>query len=225
MLTGCGGPSGSVDGVTTNAPANLTSDFVNINLQTGVVRSAVTDPGAASTTLGLVKTPRGYVSVAPITKGQWLTLMGTAPWHDLTGVPAEVVGNAAADVDDHPVCNLSSDDAKAFVRALTAKSGLTMALPSDSLLTAIGEDALANAKDRCLIWETAGKAVNQGMESVTARGAVNGIYDPIGNVRMWSQDGDLVGASWLDGYVKSVRRRPDEGVRHPLAGMRVVIVN
>ena len=221
-LVGCTAQS-STEGDTTNIANNLVSQYVSIDLKSGVVRSATTNSGPGEEAISLGKLPDGsYIGIYPVTKGQWKTVMGTAPWRDLSGEPQEIVGNAAEDNNRQPACNLSRDDALAFSQKVASMTGMKVVLPAYETLRSMGQLALSQAPETCAVWETA-VSVNRGFEDVDARQAFAGVAGPIGNVRTWDQDGTLVGASWLDGNISLVSRRFDEGVRHPLAGARIAI--
>jgi hypothetical protein len=169
-----------------------------------------------------------YVGVHPVTKEQWVALMGSAPW---MSVPADVV--PSSDAVGVPAYNLSQIDGLAVASALAGRSGYqVIVLPGAAWRAEVGVSEYPWGTDTASSTVSAyAVTADTGAEGPQPTGrhraTAAGLRDLIGNIRQWTAEGTLVGGSWHDGIRqcgRSVEMRtvpPDE--RHPLCGVRLAV--
>ncbi len=130
-----------------------------------------------------------YMGVTEVTQAQWKAMMGTTPW----------AGRHTQDGADNAASNISWNDATAFCKKMSARTGKAIRLPTEAQweyacrahsTTAyhFGEDA--GQLDR-YAWH-AGNAWNKGEKYAHAVGRKQpndwGLYDMHGNAWEWCRD-------------------------------------
>ena len=229
ILGGCGG--GGSSGTTTFQPSIGDGTWLVVDLVDGRSTAVVDDPGIGSpTTLVLIRLDgTTYLGVTEISKGQWSTLMGTAPWSELT---SDLLGDGASGDPGRPANNISLDQAQAFATALAQLTNLGMSLPTAAQYQeAVGSGPFpwGSATDPATVAAYASvtetSATVGHLRAVGTATASNGMYDLIGNVREWTTAGTAFGGSSFDS-LDSIRTTPlvatvDPSTSHPLYGLRI----
>ncbi len=240
FITGCGGGSSSTS---TNTPSPFSGTYLTVSLSSGVYspsstrslatpslvgtsRTALTDP---PDTITFQRLSNGsYLAITEITRYQWTLVMGTTPW---SIVPSSLQGTAT---DSRlPANNLSRDDAVSFASAVAARCSLAVRVPAmvdyQAAYGGAGHDFPWTSGVAGVAYSTVRESNSSGPTAVSTYDEVRGFYDLIGNVREWTTGGQLVGGGWLDNLNVSGLNKPmltvDPDVRHPLAGLRLIVRN
>jgi len=229
VLAACGG--GGSSGTTTYQPSIGSGGWLVISLVDGSATAVIADPGIGSSTTLVLKRLDGtsFLGVTEVSKGQWSTLMGSAPWSDLTSA---MLGDGASTDPARPANNISLVSAQAFVTALAARTSLGTSLPTvGQYQEAVGSGPFpwGAASDPATVSAYASvtdtSATVGHLRAVGTATASNGFYDLIGNVREWTAAGSAYGGSSFDS-LDSIRNAPlvdtvDPTISHPLYGLRV----
>jgi len=229
-VTSCGG-GGTNSASTTFSPSISNGQYIIVDLNSGATTVSVTNPGiGTATTLVLARLDTNtFLGVTEISKGQWTTVMGTAPWADIS---AQILGDGASEDPSRPANNISFDQAQSFIVTISTRTHLGAALPT----VAQYQEAIGTGP---WPWGTATDAATVGpyasvmdtnatvgkLRAVGTATPANGFYDIIGNVREWTTTGTAFGGSSLDS-LDSIRASPEiqtvgPTVSHPLYGLRV----
>lgn len=238
VMAGCGGGSSSSS---TNTPSPFSATYLTVSLTTGVYSPSTTS-SATGTGTGTAKTliapsdtivfrrlaNGSYLATTEVTRYQWTLVMGTQPW---TSVSASIQGSSSN--SQIPANNLSRDDANAFAAAVAGRCALSATLPT----TADFQDAFGGP-GRDYPWSgtvvataiaTLRESGTEGPTPIGTHASVSDYYDLIGNVREWTTSGHLVGGGWLDNLavakISKAMLTVDPEIRHPLAGVRLIIRN
>jgi len=229
LVTSCGG--GGSSGTTNYQPSIGSGSWLVIDLNAGTSTAVETDPGfGTATTLVLAKLDTNtFLGVTEISKGQWTTVMGTAPWSDIT---AQILGDGASEDPSRPANNISYVQAQAFIGALSTRTRLSASLPTSAQYqeaVGTGPWPWGSATDAATVGPFASvmdtSAAVGKLRSVGTATPVNGFCDIIGNVREWTTTGSAFGGSSLDS-LDSIRTSPEiqtvgPTINHPLYGLRV----
>ncbi|MDR3012570.1 MAG: formylglycine-generating enzyme family protein [Chitinispirillales bacterium] len=142
-----------------------------------------------------------YISKYPITQAQWTAVMGANPsWFNFS--------RTGADMDSHPVENVSWDDVQEFILRLNEMSGKFYRLPTEAEWEFAARGGVksrgyvyagSNDVDKVAWWP--GNSDNT-THPVGAKAANElGIYDMSGNVWEWVSD-------WYGNYTEKAKTNP-----------------
>jgi hypothetical protein len=229
ITASCGG--GGSSGTTNYQPSIGNGSWLVIDLTTGSTTAVESDPGIGSaTTLVLARLDaNAFIGVTEISKGQWTTVMGTAPWSDIT---PQILGDGASGDPARPANNISFTEAQAFIAAIRALTRLSATLPTAAQYQeAIGPGPWpwGSATDAATVGPFASVTDTSAtvgiLRAVGTATPANGFYDIIGNVREWTTAGTAFGGSSLDS-LKSIQASPEiqtvgPTISHPLYGLRL----
>jgi len=230
LLGSCGGGGGS-SGTTDYQPSIAAGNWLIIDLSTGATTAVLSDPGVGTTTKLVVKRldSTSFLGVTEVSKGQWTTIMGTAPWADIT---TQILADGASEDPGRPANNISYMDAQAFIAAVSSRTHLSVSLPTPAQYeeaVGAGPWPWGSATDAATVGQyasvtdtstTVGHLVAVGTST-----PVNGLYDIIGNVREWTTAGTAFGGSSFD-TLDSIKATPlvntvGTTTEHPLYGLRL----
>jgi hypothetical protein len=229
IIASCGG--GGSAGTTNYQPSIGSGSWLVIDLDTGTATAVVADPGiGTATTLVLARLDTNtFLGVTEISKGQWTTVMGTAPWSDIT---PQILGDGASADPARPANNISFNQAQAFIAAMGVLTRLSLTLPTVAQYReAIGSGPWpwGSATDAATVGPFASVTDTSAavgiLRSVGSATPANGFYDIIGNVREWTTAGTAFGGSSLDS-LDSILASPElqtvgPAISHPLYGLRL----